>query len=72
MANLTDREMSMLLGLLEAEVEKARLIEQKWRDTPEEGYEDGPEALRDEQGFATGVAHGWDAAATLIKNVMNA
>lgn len=68
----TEREMKMPLGLVEAEYEKARLVEEKWRDTPDEGYVDGPEALASERSFSTGVATGVLSMKNLIDEVLNA
>lgn len=72
MAPLTEREVRMLLSLVEAERKNAELIEQKWRDTPEEGYPDGVQSLSDEQAFARGYACGVGSIENLISQVLNA
>ena len=64
--------MRMLLSIIELEEEKARLIDEKWRGASAADGDGGPEGLAYEQAFATGVAHGWGEAKTLIASVLTA
>lgn len=72
MAPLSEREMRMLLALIEVEREKADAIAERWSAEPEEGYEDGHDALLTEQEFARGYALGVKAMETLLGQVLNA
>jgi hypothetical protein len=72
MTPLSEREMRMLLSLIEVEREKADAITERWKAEPEEGYEDGPAALATERDYAMGVSSGIARCQRIIAEVLNA
>lgn len=69
---MTQRELKLMLRVLELEVERARLLEDKWRAEPEEDYVDGPDSLSNEIYYAMGAVSAWREAARLINDMIDA
>jgi hypothetical protein len=68
MPPLTDREMRMLLALIEAEVKDAEAHQRHWQNQPDDSAPNIDEERAFSRGFATGVT----AMKNLIDQVLNA
>lgn len=71
MVPLTEREMRMLLSLIEAEQEQAERCVDRWEKATDPEAE-GVESLDEQRMYALGFATGVSSIKKLIENVLNA
>lgn len=73
MVPLTEREMRMLVSLVEAEYREANLLVARWENTPDDAAEaENVSSVEEQRMYFRGLRTGVSSIKTLIEGVLNA